>query len=161
MRRAFSKKILSTPKSGKPRRVDMSDQLAAVLEDHRRTLLAAALKAGVPFPAGVFPSRTWKPRDESNLDASFKRCLAKAGLRNVRFHDLRHTVASWHLAKGRSPAYVKEQLGHSTIRLTVDLYGHVLPSIDREAANSLDDPKWRETRNLSATKGAVSLEGGG
>src|SRR3990172_3016218 len=152
VRRGFSKGDLSTPKSGKPRRVDMSDQLATVLEDHRRTLAAAVLKAGVPFPEWVFPSRAWGPRDESNLDGCFRRCLTKAGLRHIRFHDLRHSVASWYLARGHSPVYVKEQLGHSTIKLTVDTYGHFLPSDNREAANSLDDPKWKETRNPSATR---------
>jgi len=70
-------------------------------------------------------------------------------------------VAAWHLSKGTSPAYVKEQLGHSTIKLTVDTYGHVLPSANREAANSLDVPKWRKTRNPGATGEALSLEVGG
>ena len=53
---------------------------------------------------------------------------------------------------GTPIAFVKEQLGHSTIRLTVDTFGHFLPSADRAAANSLDDPKWGEIRNLSATR---------
>jgi integrase len=161
VRRGFSKENLSTPKSGKPRRVDMSDQLAAVLTDHKRNLAAAALKAGVPFPEWVFRSRTWGPRDESNLDGCFKRCLRKAKIRDIRFHDLRHSVASWLLSASVSPAYVHAMLGHSTIKLTVDTYGHVLPSANRTAANSLDGPKWREIRNLSATKGQAAEVMGG
>jgi len=67
VRRDFSKKNLSTPKSGKSRRVDMSDQLAATLTDNRRHLTEKALRSGVPLPEWVFPpglgdqgtNRTW------------------------------------------------------------------------------------------------------
>lgn len=53
--------------------------------------------------------------------------LPEAGLRKVRFHDLRHTFASLLLPQGESLVYVKEQMGHSSIQVTVDLYGHLTP----------------------------------
>lgn len=62
---------------------------------------------------------------------------AKRGLRRIRFHDLRHTFASLLIQNGESLAYVKEQLGHSTIKLTVDVYGHLVPGANREAVNRL------------------------
>ena len=48
----------------------------------------------------------------------FVKCLVKAGLHQIRFHDLRHTYATLLLMQGESPAYVKEQLGHSSIKMT-------------------------------------------
>jgi len=60
-------------------------------------------------------------------------------MRRVRFHDLRHTFASLLLQNGESPAYVKEQMGHSSIQLTVDIYGHLVPGGNRQAVDKLDD----------------------
>jgi integrase len=65
--------------------------------------------------------------DPSNLRKLFNRLLVDAKLRRVRFHDLRHTFASLLLSQGKSPAYVKEQMGHSSIQVTVDIYGHLIP----------------------------------
>ena len=63
--------------------------------------------------------------------------LAKAKLRAVRIHDLRHSYASM-LLEGNAPMiYVKEQLGHSSINVTVDLYGHIRPGAHRESLDRL------------------------
>ncbi|MET0643179.1 MAG: tyrosine-type recombinase/integrase, partial [Candidatus Binatia bacterium] len=62
-----------------------------------------------------------------------------AKLRRIRFHDLRHTFASLLLQNGESPAYVKEQMGHSSIQVTVDIYGHLVPGGNRQAVDRLDD----------------------
>ena len=55
-------------------------------------------------------------------------------------HDLRHTFASLLLQQGESPVYVKEQMGHSSIAITVDLYGHLIPGGNRQAVDRLDEP---------------------
>ena len=55
------------------------------------------------------------------------RMLEKATLRQVRIHDLRHTYVSLLLQQGESIVYVKEQLGHASIQITVDTYGHLIP----------------------------------
>lgn len=70
----------------------------------------------------------------------FKRVLGKVGIREMRFHDIRHTYASRLLSKGESPFYVKEQLGHSSIQVTIDIYGHLIPGSNRGAVNQLDAP---------------------
>jgi integrase len=62
----------------------------------------------------------------------------RAGLREIRLHDIRHTFASLLLSDGASPVYVKEQLGHTSIQMTVDIYGHLIPSSNREMVNRLD-----------------------
>jgi integrase len=69
----------------------------------------------------------------------FKKVLSKAGLREIRIHDIRHTFASLLPTNGESPVYVKEQLGHSSIQMTVDIYGAPIPSANRAAVNKLDD----------------------
>jgi len=60
-----------------------------------------------------------------------------AGLRRIRFHECRHTFASLLIQNGESLAYVKEQLGHSSIKITVDTYGHLVPGANRQAVNRL------------------------
>lgn len=61
-------------------------------------------------------------------------------MRRVRFHDLRHSFASILLQNGESPVCVKDQLGHSSIAITVDLYGHLIPGGNRQAVDRLDTP---------------------
>jgi integrase len=58
-------------------------------------------------------------------------------LQAIRFHDLRHTFASWLIANGESLAYVKDQLGHHSIQITVDTYEHLIPGANRQAVNRL------------------------
>ena len=69
---------------------------------------------------------------------AFHRLLKSVGLRRVRFHDLRHTFASLLLQQGESPVYVKEQMGHSSIQVTVDEYGHLIPGGNRQAVDRRD-----------------------
>jgi integrase len=76
--------------------------------------------------------------DPRNLRKRFNRLLTDAKLRRVRFHDLRHGFVSLLLQQGESPT-VKEQMGHSSINVTVDIYGHLIPGGNRQAVDKLDD----------------------
>jgi hypothetical protein len=91
--------------------------------------------------------------DGDNLrHRAFYAVLKASGLRRIRFHDLRHTFASLLLQQGESPVYVKEQMGHSSIAITVDLYGHLIPGGNRQAVDRLDEPVARRwDRGGSAT----------
>jgi len=73
-------------------------------------------------------------------DRVFYRLLTKAKLRKVRFHDPRHTFAPLLLQQGERLVYVKEQMGHSSIQVTVDLYGHLIPEGNKQAVDRLDTP---------------------
>lgn len=73
-----------------------------------------------------------------NIVRAFKDTLKRAGLPNLHFHDLRHTAATLMLKEGIHPKVVQERLGHSQISLTLDTYSHVLPSMQAEAAEKLD-----------------------
>jgi integrase len=102
---------------------------------------AEALKAGHSVPELAFTSEAGTPYDGTNVLKSFRAALRKAKLRKIRFHDLRHSYASWLIANKESLAYVRDQLGHSSIQITVDLYGHLVPGENREAVNRLDAPQ--------------------
>jgi hypothetical protein len=84
-----------------------------------------------------FPSLEGTALEERNLRHVFKRLLEKADLRQIRIHDLRHTYASLLLQQGESVVYVKEQLGHSSIELTVDTYGALDPGRQLRRGGSL------------------------
>ena len=58
----------------------------------------------------------------------------ESGLKNVRFHDLRHAHASLMLRTGANPKVISERLGHSSIAITMDIYSHVMPGLQEEAA---------------------------
>ena len=141
---------LTTPKSGKNRRVDLSTQLADTLKTLLTSRKAEALKKGWGrVPEWVFCNENGGAMDGDNLrHRVFYKTLAKAGLRRVRFHDLRHTFASLLIAQGESLAYVRDQLGHASIQLTVDTYGHLIPGTNRQAVDRLDDAT---IRNPAAT----------
>lgn len=69
---------------------------------------------------------------------SFHPLLEKAGLPKIRFHDLRHTAATLLLAAGENPKIVAEMLGHSTVNMTLNVYSHVTPSMQKQAAAKMD-----------------------
>jgi len=68
----------------------------------------------------------------------FQAILRVAAQPRLRFHDLRHGCASLLLAQGVHPRVVMEQLGHSTITLTMNVYSHVIPALQRDAADRMD-----------------------
>jgi integrase len=72
------------------------------------------------------------------VTGSLKLVLAGAGLPDIRFHDLRHTHATLLLALGENPRVAQERLGHSQISLTLQTYSHVLPDLQRQAAEKID-----------------------
>ena len=70
---------------------------------------------------------------------SWKPLLRRAGLPNIRFHDLRHTCATLLLTKGVHPKIVSEMLGHSSIAITLDIYSHIIPGLGDAAARAMED----------------------
>ena len=73
----------------------------------------------------------------------FKNLLQKAGLPDMRFHDMRHRIVTILLSMGTHPKVVQELLGHNRIQQTVDTYSQVLPTIHRDAIKKLEDVLWR------------------
>lgn len=126
------------------------------LKRHRVRQLEAKLKAGDAWQDHdyVFCTSVGTHLNPSKdiLD-QFKRLLQKAGLPDVRFHDLRHSVATALLCLETNPKIVQEVLGHSAISVTMDIYSHVLPTMQKEAMNKLDKALTDEKKsNLLAEK---------
>ncbi len=149
---------LTTPKNGRTRRADMSAQLGDTLKALLTTRKAETLKRGWPqVPEWVFCNEEGGPLDGDKLrHRVFYKVLAKAGLRRIRFHDMRHTFASLLLQQGESPTYVKEQMGHSSIQVTVDIYGHVIPGANRQAVDRLHNATNRNPGATEKEKGATA-----
>jgi integrase len=139
--RAFSDGRLDTPRSGHGRTVDMSRQLEAVLQHLLTERKAETLRRGWrEMPTWVFCTTTGTMLNKGNVRRVFVRLLKRAKL-PLHFspHSLRHTFASLLLQQGESPVYVQRQLGHASIRLTVDTYGKWLPMGNKAAVDRLDD----------------------
>ena len=122
-----------TPKNGKTRRVDLCKELRGVLLRLRDERMVEAFLNGNPSIADqlVFPSAVGTPIKPDNIVPRYMQpALDRAGLRTFRFHDLRHSFGSHLIQQGASLTYVKEQMGHSSIQITVDTYGHLIPVAD-------------------------------
>jgi integrase len=149
---------VTTPKSTKRRRVDLSAQLTEALEARLTAAKATALASGEPMPPWVFTNGAGGALDGDNVRRRvFEKVLAAAKLRHIRLHDLRHTFASLLIQNGESLAYVKEQLGHSSIAITVDVHGHLVPGSNRAAVDRLDAAPIRnpDATDVSEATGAT------
>jgi integrase len=120
------------PKSGKYRSVPMSDELATCLKQRRAVHAEDVL---------VFPSTTGTLLNPANFrHRDWKRLFIAAKIPQVRIHDLRHTFATLLLEQGVPLINVQKLLGHHSIKVTADLYGHLVSANMRSEVNLLDAP---------------------
>jgi integrase len=97
------------------------------------------MEAGSILDELVFPSPEGSVLDPDNLvKRYFLPIIERSGLRRFRFHDLRHTFGSLLIQGGASLAYVKDQMGHSSIQITVDTYGRLIPGANVNWVDRLD-----------------------
>jgi integrase len=130
------------PKTSKGRRkIVLPPFVCEALKQHRARQLEARLKAGTRWQDQdlVFCNIYGGFLDPAHLRQRFDKLLKDAGLPDVRFHDLRHSAATILLSMGVHAKVVQEILGHSQISMTMDTYSHVLPSMQQEAMDKLDD----------------------
>jgi integrase len=127
---------LGQPKTNAGRRLVLLPAFAvAIMEEHKKRMAAEG-----HGDTWVFCDTAGNPLRKSNvMRRSFVPLLTKAKLPRIRFHDLRHTAATLLMAQGVHPKVVQERLGHSQVNLTLDVYSHVLPSLQEEAASKLDE----------------------
>ena len=131
----------SEPKSARgKRRLSLPQSVVEVLREHRRQQLADRLLVGPDWEDHGLVFCCWhgRPLNHRNVVRAFRSLLQKANLPHVPFHALRHTHATLLLSAGVHPKVVQERLGHSSIAMTLDIYSHAVPSLDREAAASLN-----------------------
>jgi len=150
VQRAFRNGRITKTKTSRSRRVDMSDQLCDELKDLYKRRKEEGLKAGKGAPEEIVFHTKGAYTSQNTIRNIWKRMLDKAKLRDMRFHDIRNSFASLLLSNGESPVYVKEQLGHSSIQMTVDIYGHLIPSSNRQAVNALDENAPKRTPSAPA-----------
>jgi integrase len=154
VRRAWVGGRSTTPKNKQRRKIDMSLKLTEALRKLRTAQRRASWRRreAVPDTVFVMPDLVRIVNEQRTLVTGgrvdgdnvrrrvFQPLLPKAGVPEIRLHDLRHTFASLLIQNGESLAYVRDQLGHSSIQVTVDIYGHLVPGANRAAVDRLDAP---------------------
>ena len=151
-------RLFNTPKNGKSRRVDMSQELrTALLEFKNRRFDAAVLQGKTTLAPVIFCSASGRPWAPARLYAIHRHICTLAGLRVNRIHDLRHSYATIQLYEYHAPIqYVSEQLGHSSIKITVDTYGHPRQGTSIALADQLDSPEPHTLRYAPSVQPAPS-----
>ena len=125
VRRAVVRRQLTSTKTHKIRRVDMSPQLAVALRRLKDTRSLEASLKGTAMSVWVFLTPHGNRMTTEVLQKAFYTCLDAAELRHVRFHDCRHTFASLLIQQGANVKYIQQQLGHGSISITLDIYSHL------------------------------------
>jgi integrase len=122
------------------RSVSLPSMLVDVLRKHRAERAEQLLSFGVGWnEQGLICSRpAGEPIHPGTLTSKFSHFVKTQDIPKVRFHDLRHTHATQLFKDGIHPKVVQERLGHSTIAVTLDLYSHVLPGMQEDAASRVD-----------------------
>ena len=122
-----------------------SESLAFLLRDtqlkqHLKKEMNICSKTSPKFPKDrlLFCEPNGKPLKPNTIGQHWTRLLRRLNYPHIRFHDLRHTHASWMLKKGVSPKVIQERLGHSTISTTLDIYSHVTPGMQQQAVKIFD-----------------------
>jgi integrase len=139
------------PKCGK-RLIDLDETLVGKLEAHIKKMRKEALAGGTVPRGYLFPGTT-----QRMIQRAMQRACRAARLRVRNPHDLRHSYATLLLMDHYSPAYVQKQLGHSSISITVDIYGHWIPGEGKkDLTKTLRGPEALPGRTLSLATGADS-----
>ncbi len=135
-------RVKGTKTARSRRTVKLSQTAVEALNGHLTRQLEEIDRVGSLWQENglVFASKIGTPLNRHNLtQRSFKPLLRRAGLPEIRFHDLRHTCATILLSKGVHAKFVQELLGHATIAITLDTYSHVLPGMGGGTADAMDE----------------------
>ena len=132
--------IYEEPKTRRSQRTPaLPMPLVAELHRHKAAQLGEQMLAGSEWHDEdlVFAQVNGRPIDKTSDYDDWARLLKTAGVRHVRLHDGRHTAATLLLSENVHPRVVRELLGHSQMRTTMDIYSHVMPKQQREAADKM------------------------
>lgn len=141
LQRIDGRLALVEPKTERSRRaIAIPPSVIERLREHEARQLAEKLWAGSKWidRGLVFTNRIGGPLQARRVIEDFHKTLVAAGMHRIRFHDLRHSCATLLLVQGVSPRVVMDILGHSEIAMTMDIYSHVVPELQREAASKME-----------------------
>jgi integrase len=136
-----SKVRYKLPKSGKGRTLALSASVVGELKAYRTRQAEELLKVGIRLSdeSFVVAQADGTPLQPNSITQDWGRKLANTSLPCIRFHDLRHAHATHLLGNGVHPKVASERLGHSRIGITLDLYSHVMPGMQEDAAQRVDE----------------------
>jgi len=145
--------IIKEPKTAHSRRgVSMPQSLVELFKKYRvdQELLRIQLGVSLETDDFVFSRTDGSPLNPCTVTHTFSKVTKRAGLHNLRLHDLRHIHATMLLQSGTHPRIVQERLGHSSIATTLDIYSHTVPGMQKAAAERLDSmfPEIGEIENV-------------
>jgi integrase len=131
---------LKETKSGRARTVALSATVVEELKNHRLRQAQNMLRLGVRLTDTGFVAalEDGSPMQPTFITHEWVRIVSSSTLPRIRFHDLRHAHATHMLSSGIHPKVASERLGHSKIGITLDLYSHVMPGMQEDAATKLD-----------------------
>lgn len=141
LKREEGKWVWKQPKTRRSRRqIALSASTVAALRAHQAAQAQERERLGAAWEDHglVFCTQLGRPLGARNIYRAFQGHVEKASLPRVRFHDLRHTCATLLLAGRVNPKIVSEMLGHATVAITLDIYSHVLPDMQQDAAMTLE-----------------------
>jgi len=130
----------AAPKTARSRRsVSLDPETTSALRAHRTRQLEERVAAGDAWADQdlVFCDELGGALHPSRFTRRFQSAARGAGVPQIRLHDLRHTWATLALTAGVHPKVVSERLGHATTSITLDIYSHVQPTLDAEAAGTV------------------------
>ncbi|WP_371632506.1 site-specific integrase [Streptomyces sp. NBC_01259] len=130
---------LPTKTRASERRIALPTECILSLKEHKQQRDKERETAGAAWQDSglVFTTPTGRPLDPANLTRRFRSFLERAGLRRIRFHDLRHSTATLLLEQGVELVVIKELLGHAHIGVTAGVYAHVRLRLQRQAIDAL------------------------
>ena len=159
--------VFGQPKTGRPRTVSLSAETVQLLRTHRqqqRELMMAHRSSYHDF--GLVFAKDWsevrrsterigQPLQMNNLgQREYAKIIKAAGVKPIKFHGLRHTMATLLLKAGTPVHVVSERLGHSKVEMTLEVYAHVLPDMQREAADTIGAILHGKVREQTVSKRA-------
>lgn len=133
VRKALYKGVLSTPKTDcSIRDIQVPSKLIQVLKQYKKLAVENDLNL-------VFTQKNGKPLDADNLmNRRYRKILKLAGVKQIRFHDLRHTYASLLISKDLNIKYIQKQMGHSSFEVTMNTYAHLMPEVYEKSKQAID-----------------------
>lgn len=120
--------LISPPKNGEARTIDLTPKLIAALKEYRKNNLRNALKKGRPVSSAVFINTIGSRLKRGSFREALNKCLDLGKISRIRVHDLRHTCVTLRLVRGDNLVDVSKQIGHSSPEITMKVYCHWIPS---------------------------------